>query len=147
MYDVPSKYEILIKVVIGEFGLLSEPLNSIHLKWSMRIYSCVCALHCTESSFHVGMQHNRTERNEMQYVIQYFPKLLDSHCVLTVLIKAKLKLCLALIGYIPNDTSNTHTLTHTLALHITLAECSISANLKHFICKCKYTQIYCAIIV
>lgn len=29
---IASKYEILIKVVIGEFGLLSEPLNLIHLK-------------------------------------------------------------------------------------------------------------------
>lgn len=126
MYDVPSKYEILIKVVIGEFGLLSEPLNLIHLKLYMPIYSCVL----TESPFHVGMEHNGTERNgtkqnEMQYIIQHFPKLLDSHCALTVLIKAKLKLCLALIGCVPNDTSNTHTHTYIFAAY-TAPRCTAS---------------------
>lgn len=77
LYNVPSKYEILIKVVIGEFGLLSEPLNLIHLKLYLLAHIHVYAMHRRDSPFHfwIGMKWNGT-----QYVIhceciqQHFPK-------------------------------------------------------------------------
>lgn len=66
-YIVPSKYEILIKVVIGEFGLLTEPLNLIHLKCYMPTF--MYAMHRKSISF-----WNGTERSAIRNIV--FPQII-----------------------------------------------------------------------